>query len=176
MANSSAKRIAHANRAFLRALLYAKAAADSITVLVLLAVCGYPVIGWNWWPYYTAMVATAVLYRMVHGMGGGGVLTQAANDAAVDLAAGAGLHQYVLDVMYVVMGAQVLSLVSAWAWGVLLVIPAYAAYRVFGLVRPLLQGLTGAGSGVPSMPAGAPAPAAATAGRGRGGAGGARKR
>eukprot|EP01134_Creolimax_fragrantissima_P006647 CFRG6647T1 len=50
-----------------------------------------------------------------------------------------GLVEYMRDILYVVMGAQLLSIVSGWAWYLLMVVPMFGVYIAWTtIIRPLM--------------------------------------
>lgn len=60
-------------------------------------------------------------------------------DGGVDLKM-AGTCEYMQDLIYLVAGAQLLSLATAYAWLILLLVPAFAGYSLWtGLVQPWLS-------------------------------------
>ncbi|KAI9218058.1 hypothetical protein BC828DRAFT_389670 [Blastocladiella britannica] len=134
MANSSSKRIAAANRAFLATLLRVMAAANVATIAWLFLWARYPTTGWVWVPYYLSMGSTLALYRAMHGVGN--PTKSADGDVVVhaDLY-GQGLHTYMFDAFCVISAAQVLSLLFSAGWYLVLLIPGYATYRLVNLAR-----------------------------------------
>lgn len=63
-------------------------------------------------------------------------------DGGADLNTHGNLSEYAFDVVYIVVFVQLTTIISEYFWFILLVIPAFAGYKLLGLV---LGGLSGSG-------------------------------
>ncbi|KAI9137528.1 hypothetical protein BKA69DRAFT_1097441 [Paraphysoderma sedebokerense] len=63
---------------------------------------------------------------------------------------GPGLHQYILDILYITWFVQLTSMFSDKMWYLYLIIPAYASVKLGGTVFSFLRGQFAGSGAVPS--------------------------
>ncbi|KAI0036004.1 hypothetical protein K488DRAFT_76200 [Vararia minispora EC-137] len=157
MANTSAKKIAAQNEAALKNLLYGQVANNIIALIVRLL---YRSLGRP--NSITAIVFSLItlglsqfIYTRLTSMGkprrdASGAVVSPGDDLNQ-----AGVTEWMFDVLYISWAVQVGSAVlGEWVWWIYAVIPAFAAYKLWGLAAPFLgtRSASEEGENVPMEP------------------------
>lgn len=145
MANQGAKKRKEENARRMKNLLYV-IIISNVVYLVIRAGFMHSTFKWkHWGGWLLTAFAYIIPYQQLYAMalpsyGEGGELI----DGGFDMSTG-GICGYLHDVIYITSFVQLTSIFSEKFWYIYLVIPAFAAYKLFGLVKGFLP----SGSEVP---------------------------
>ncbi|KAG1362615.1 transmembrane protein [Cocos nucifera] len=140
MANQGAKKRKEENKKHMAMLLRVISASNVIYVLVRMLIF-YSTFTWKHW---VGLLITSVAYGVSYQQ-----LAQMAKptysddgellDGGYDMTTG-GVCGYLHDVIYITSFVQLTSIISGKFWWTYIVIPAFAAYKIFGLLKGTLFG------------------------------------
>lgn len=145
MASLSSKRLASANEKTLNDLHILSIAINALTLISLFAF-GRPK---NKWIYMVFSAPSFALQYLLERFGRPIYNTDRSNGHRTLIKSGdeinnTGLYEYMFDMIYITWLCDILMLCfgSNYVWLLLLIIPAFAGYKVFGFARPFLLGFT----------------------------------
>ncbi|EPS63839.1 hypothetical protein M569_10944 [Genlisea aurea] len=138
MANQGAKKRKEENARHMKNLLILVAFCNVIYIVVRLGIFHSSFSWKHWIGLIVTSAAYVIPYQQLAAMSkptysGAGELI----DGGFDMKTG-GICGYLHDVIYITSFVQISSIISDKFWYIYLVIPGYAAYRLFGLVKEFL--------------------------------------